>query len=541
MGDSQQWSMSSTDDLDGTFIGAFRDRVDPRTLFLTEADDACGRRTHVIPETDEESSNDSFLDDEPMSEDDIVHYARTMMRHAVPREEDIAMPEKRRKPTQTKAQAASKVMRKAPEPDGNAKKIAASKKKASKFYKFTFTSYNRNAPVFEHLINCICLFFCHEACPTTGRMHWQGGGRWKSSKTVTAISKNLAKATPDFDIPIHVEKLDKYKKGVTLPQHAIYCGKADYFVAGKLVKKASDSYEEFGDIEDHQGRRVDLEEIAALVRTGVPDEKLMIDFGWNTWHQYGRTIDKMRAVYEQKFVRTHHTMLWWFWGETGVGKTYISMAMMHDTDKCYVHNCYGTGNGQWWDQLTPQTEIVVLNEFRGSIKFDMLLQMCDCYRYEVDRRNKGGVPFMPKRVIVNSCYKPSQCYPNRHQKDDMKQLMRRMGTNPDGSYGKNCYHVTRENSTMLYYKCWGKFPPTPEGEAYKQRIRTDTLAECAAASRRAQDELNVALTRSVMATKESHAATAGFSTIDQIEEASSSARADAPAKLVRLSTSVEEF
>ena len=337
--------------------------------------------------------------------------------------------------------------------------------KNKKFRSWCATGWNDKPPSFTLLgKSAVCLFGSPEVCPRTGKKHWQLGGRFKSAVTMSALKKRLKAATPGFTTEYHVEPLRS-----SCDAHSKYCGKCDWVDrdTGRR-KKQNPHYFEFGDLEDHQGARSDLELIKTKLQDGATVEDILEDHGFLTVHTYGRTFDRLIGIYDAKHVRTEPTKLYWYHGATGTGKSHIAMAQQSDTTRTYVHNCHGPSRGKWWDKLTVRTETIVLNDLRESdMPYHQLLQMADKYRMDMDRRNVGGVPLMAKRIIVTSCSAPEVIYSNRKEGDNIDQLMRRMGTKPDGSYGLNCHKVTAENRNMLYFDLWGEWSPGAEGLSAK--------------------------------------------------------------------------
>lgn len=66
---------------------------------------------------------------------------------------------------------------------------------------------------------------------------------------------------------------------------------------------------------------------------------------------------------------------------------------------------------EWWDGYTGQ-EVVILNEFRGQIKFSFLLAMVDKWPLKVKQRCKEPVPFLAKEVRITSILHPKEVYKN---------------------------------------------------------------------------------------------------------------------------------
>lgn len=91
----------------------------------------------------------------------------------------------------------------------------------------------------------------------------------------------------------------------------------------------------------------------------------------------------------------------WYYGETGVGKSHRAFAEAGDDVYVWVDD-----NG-WWDGYTGQ-EVVIINDFRGGIKYNELLQLIDKWPYSVRRRGRPPMPFTSKKIIITSSMSPDQ-------------------------------------------------------------------------------------------------------------------------------------
>lgn len=111
----------------------------------------------------------------------------------------------------------------------------------------------------------------------------------------------------------------------------------------------------------------------------------------------------------------------WLWGPTGVGKSHAALV---DFDP-ETHYIYKNDNG-WWDGYTGQ-KIVVVNDFRGEIKYNELLQMLDKWPHYVKRRGREPAPFVSEKVIITSSKSPEDTYSGVLTRDDhIDQLLRRL-------------------------------------------------------------------------------------------------------------------
>lgn len=253
-----------------------------------------------------------------------------------------------------------------------------------------FTSYCIVKPSFTEKMKWLC--FGKEKCPTTGRIHWQGVVYWIHPHTKKGAGKLLNNA--------HVENC----KG-TLEENIKYCQKEG-------------QYEEYGE-RPSQGARTDLIALYKEIQNGKTVEEIRSEQP-DTYHQYGRTLEKLEDDVLRKKWRTWMTKGIWYHGKTGTGKSHKAFKDYHpDTHYLYRHD-----NG-WWEGYKGQ-EVVIINDFRGEIKYNELLQIIDKWPYFVKRRCREPVPFLSKLVIITSSKRPEEVYYNLSQNDSIEQLMRRI-------------------------------------------------------------------------------------------------------------------
>lgn len=106
----------------------------------------------------------------------------------------------------------------------------------------------------------------------------------------------------------------------------------------------------------------------------------------------------------------------WFWGNTGVGKSYGVM-------QAYPHP-FIPKSFKWWDGYDGQ-DVVLIDEFRGDwCKFHELLTLLDRLPYRVEC--KGGMrQLRATKMYITSCSHPAFVY-NGRTTEDLNQLFRRI-------------------------------------------------------------------------------------------------------------------
>lgn len=236
------------------------------------------------------------------------------------------------------------------------------------------------------------LVFGREKCGTTGREHYQGYSYHTNAVSATAFKKKLP--------GIHLE----LPKGNAI-QNRAYC------------IKENDYYE--GGVMPEQGKRVDLDELRDEIVDGLDPEDICMDRP-ELYHQYGRTFNKIHDICMRKKVRTEMTKGIWIYGPTSTGKSERAFKdYTPDTHYLLPHD------GGWWDAYKQQ-DTVIINDFRGHIPYNELLQMIDKWPYSVKRRGREPLPFISKTIIITSSLSPQAIYRNRMEEDSIEQLLRRI-------------------------------------------------------------------------------------------------------------------
>lgn len=232
-----------------------------------------------------------------------------------------------------------------------------------------------------------------EIAPTTGTPHLQIYFRKANAITQSSLKKKFPRAKL-----IVAKGSDK--------QNNKYCGKEDtnYYEVGKMSE---------------QGKRTDLDEIKNEIMNGKKVDDIVLESPM-VYHQYGRTLHKIEDLRMRKVYRTEMTEGIWYYGETGCGKSTKAFEGFNpDTHYVWKYE-------NWQDGYTQQ-DVVIIDEFRGQIKYSQLLTLIDiqpnCYVY---RRNREPLPFTSKKVIITSVLRPEEVYNNLSVNDSLDQLFRRI-------------------------------------------------------------------------------------------------------------------
>jgi len=172
--------------------------------------------------------------------------------------------------------------------------------------------------------------------------------------------------------------------------------------------------------EPNQGKRTDLDDLKDQIIAGqTTTDNIALDNPM-LYHQYARTLSKIEDICMRKKYRTEMTEGIWYYGKTETGKSHTAYEGFNPD----THYVWKTDNG-WQDGYTQQ-ETVIINEFRGEIKYKDLLELLDKWPITVNRRNREPMPFTSKKIIITSSLLPSEIYHNLHEKDSLEQLTRRI-------------------------------------------------------------------------------------------------------------------
>lgn len=255
-----------------------------------------------------------------------------------------------------------------------------------------FTSFAELEPSFDKS-KMRYLAYGKETCPSTGKQHWQGFVYWKNGHSIKSTSKWFNNA--------HVE----HCRG-SLEDNEKYCSKEG-------------QYKTFGE-KPQQGTRTDLIELKTQIWNGEKTVEDIRNEEPMTYHLYGRTLEKIEDDKLRKQFRNWMTEGVWFWGKTGVGKSHRAFENF-DPDTHYV---WTAEDKNWWDGYIGQP-IVILNDFRGQLAYDTILNLVDKWPFNVPRRGRVPYPFLAKKVIVTSPLPPDEVFNKRCEKDSIEQLLRR--------------------------------------------------------------------------------------------------------------------
>lgn len=185
-------------------------------------------------------------------------------------------------------------------------------------------------------------------------------------------------------------------------------------------EKEHKRFETEGTASQGQGTRRDIAAVVQEITSGTASTEDICLSNPEFYHQYGRTLTKAEDIALRQRFRTEMTTCDWFHGPTGVGKSHHAFNGYHPS----THYLWKNDKG-WQDGYTGQSTVII-NDFRGEIPYNELLQLIDKWPYTLSRRGREPVPFVATHVIITSSLSPEQVYHRRDAEDSLDQLHRRI-------------------------------------------------------------------------------------------------------------------
>lgn len=182
----------------------------------------------------------------------------------------------------------------------------------------------------------------------------------------------------------------------------------------------------FGEIKGNQGARKDFEIIEDMIESGKTPKEIM-----NSSFAYRRYENMIKKAYYEKRVREtpflRDIRVVWHVGDSGSGKSYTAVQLVetHGEEMVYMYTDYENGG---LDNYNGEP-ILFMDEFRGQVKYSVLLGYLQGYRMQVHARYSNVVPLW-NEVHITSVLPPDRVYRNmvndNRDLDTLKQLYRRI-------------------------------------------------------------------------------------------------------------------
>jgi len=231
--------------------------------------------------------------------------------------------------------------------------------------------------------------FQREVAPDTGRKHLQMYLAFPKQVTMAGAKKLLGDATAHFE-PTRGSPTEA----------AAYCKKAD------TRDVAADSGPwETGSLPAGQGKRSDLASVQAALDAGASDRDIA-DTHFAAFIRYHRGFALYRTLHVPD--RCDHTYAVVLWGPPGSGKTRAA-ASWYPSSTFWLPRPSGSGTA-WWDGYSQQ-RVVVLDEFIGWLRRDLLCRLLDRTPLRVECKG-GSLAFTSRYCIFTSNLPPEQWYRN---------------------------------------------------------------------------------------------------------------------------------
>lgn len=184
----------------------------------------------------------------------------------------------------------------------------------------------------------------------------------------------------------------------------------------------------YGEIKGNQGARKDFDYIQDLIEQGkTPNEIMDMNFGYRRYEKMIKGAYYSKRKKETPFLRPVDVI--WHVGESGSGKSYTSYELVaeYGEDSVYMLSDYENGG---LDNYNGEP-ILFMDEFRGQIRFSVLLTMLQGYKTPIHARYSNVLPLW-NVVHITSVLPPEMVYKNmvseHRDLDTMKQLFRRIKT-----------------------------------------------------------------------------------------------------------------
>lgn len=183
-----------------------------------------------------------------------------------------------------------------------------------------------------------------------------------------------------------------------------------------------------GDIKGFQGQRNDLAIIEELINQGkLPSEIMAMSLQYRKYEKIIRDAYFDKRKKETPYKRDVNVI--WHVGESGSGKSYVSCKLAEEKgeDSFYLLTDYENGG---MDKYNGEP-ILFMDEFRGQIKYNVLLTMLQGYKSQVHSRFTNCVALW-NEVHITSVLPPEKVYQNmvteNKELDTIQQLKRRITT-----------------------------------------------------------------------------------------------------------------
>jgi len=215
----------------------------------------------------------------------------------------------------------------------------------------------------------------------------------------------------------------------THEQAVAYANKSDTRVAGPWTLG------EFKSIDAHRAdagnkiKKSTLLDVKAAIDAGATDRELYRDHFASMLRMKSNFDTYRLAMLDDDRDQPKVLVLW---GPPGTGKSHTARKICANNGGGHWWRA-GNGSNDWWDGYDPlRHPVVVLDDFKGGIKYTTLLRMLDKFPMHVETKGSTKT-FNPKIVVITSNSPPNSWY-FQNQEDanhDSSALLRRL----EGEHG----------------------------------------------------------------------------------------------------------
>lgn len=255
---------------------------------------------------------------------------------------------------------------------------------------FLLTIPRQDAPTASHLqqifteVSVLSAVFQLEKGENTGYEHWQVFLRFKNQKRFTTLKSQLAKKGLKT---AHIES----RKG-TVEQAIKYCSKPEtrldgpYFFGDKI------------DTDTKKGERTDLQKLRDKVLIdGLSFDEIMLEDETGSAARYVQYLRSLiRARDKRKTASFRHLSVMYLYGPAGVGKS--RWALENNSDK----SCYRVSDYSHPFDAYDGEEVLVLDEFDGSMPLTLLLNVLDGYCMELPARYENKYAKYTSVILISN-------------------------------------------------------------------------------------------------------------------------------------------
>ncbi|CAG8509063.1 739_t:CDS:10 [Scutellospora calospora] len=274
----------------------------------------------------------------------------------------------------------------------------------------------------EHNKNWKPLVFYVFGRPGTGKTNF-----WSFYDKQEVVLVDEFQAKVDYEELIHV--LDKIDSEVEESQGKFvpFLAKYVFLISSKSLYKLYESDDLFEDLYDDYYRLIDYViefDIGGKIKIHKGDKEKFFNMEWDVEFDNGtytneETIEKGenftksmdgeyfvrdKKVYwrQQEFDRFWDSIIFYFYGNTGTGKTTLIQILFGD-------DLYDKEEGDYWDDYEGE-EIVFLDKYHKKIKWKDLMNLMNDNKYMVETEEGEFVPFPAKYIFITNRKSPEEAY-----------------------------------------------------------------------------------------------------------------------------------